>query len=31
MFASGDAETKCLSILAAPLVFEEMQGGVVPF
>jgi len=31
MSASGDANPKCLSILAAPIVFEETRGGVVPF
>jgi len=31
MSASGDAKPNCLSILAAPLVFEETRGGVVPF
>jgi len=31
MALSGDAKPKCLSILAAPLVFEETRGGVVPF
>ena len=28
---SSDAKPKCLFILAAPLVFEETRGGVVPF
>ena len=31
MSASGDAKPKCLSILAAPPVFEETRGGAVPF
>ena len=31
MSSSGDAKPKCLSILAAPLLFEETRGGVVPF
>ena len=31
MSLSGDAKPKCLTILAAPLVFEERRGGVVPF
>jgi len=31
MSASGDAKPKCLSILAAPLFFEETRGGVKPF
>jgi len=28
---SGAAKQNCLSILAAPLVFEETRGGAVPF